>query len=687
MRHLPSYRSEAGAASTEISCGVSYSLLVPTPTRTLRPVTYVWANASDGVSSFLRIYSVTIQQQISLKDLGTTVLSSCCARALLHVPGTSGGVARTQEQAASPLRADLVWVATSDHRILLYAAADPEKGSEVGRISLSAAPSCLVYHCGKVFVGLVSGAVSVFRRDHTVSWDLNTPATVTLGPDPAPLTCLLPVAGAGGALYAAAGRRIFLLDAWTNAVVRSFTANDESNAGGGAASVAGSQASLHLGSGPSSLSTAPAGSVAFMAVAGVGLWVALQSSSTVSLYHTESFIHMQDINIANNVSRVLAERAVSSNKRSIFVTALSAAKGLLWVGTNVGIALTIPLPRLEGVPIISGKANISYHAHFGPVRMFLTLNTCVAPPEPAPAPPPGTRRPTESSHHTIEEEPSSGGQGGAQASARPSLRKQVSDGHLLAGTGPGPASLAKQYSSPMLGARRPREATRTDTAANTAAAARRTSKTLPRGFSLSAAAAGEGADSVYGLYGDLLNVRDYECDSTDLGRACTESHRSDPELDTLQYRVSTLDRRVTMKSQRPRSLDLSSWSVESRASSHTTSSSDTCSDLASPSLSRNASFLSTRSGYGCPALEPAAPSTHPPPAPGPPPSVRRRVSCKKPAPAPAAKQEAVQRTVTTLMGGRGYIQWRHAHTERHRTSHLAQVNNSDAYLVIWDHKL
>ena len=60
-------------------------------------------------------------------------------------------------------------------------------------------------------------------------------------------------------------------------------------------------------------------------------------------------------------------------------------------------------------------------------------------------------------------------------------------------------------------------------------------------------------DSVYGLYGDLLNLRDYECDSTDLGRVCQENHRSDPELDTIPYRVSTLDRRVTMKSQRPRS--------------------------------------------------------------------------------------------------------------------------------------
>ena len=164
-------------------------------------------------------------------------------------------------------------------------------------------------------------------------------------------------------------------------------------------------------------------------------------------------------------------------------------------------------------------------------------------------------------------------------------------------------------------------------------------------------------DSVYGLHGDLLNVRDYECDNTDLARVCQENHKSDPELDTIQYRVSTLDRRVTMKSQRPRSLDLSSWSV----SSHNTSSSDTCSDLTSPALSRNASFVSNTET-----------------------TIRRRVSCKA---APAPKTETVQRTVTTLMGGRGYIQWRAAAMERHKTSHLAMMNNNDAFLVIWDHKL
>jgi hypothetical protein len=50
------------------------------------------------------------------------------------------------------------------------------------------------------------------------------------------------------------------------------------------------------------------------------------------------------------------------------------------------------------------------------------------------------------------------------------------------------------------------------------------------------------------------------------------------------------------------------------------------------------------------------------------------------------KAENLQRTVTTLMGGRGYIQWRAAHVERSGAA-IPEINNCDAYLVIWDHKL
>merc|ERR1712117_21674 len=102
-----------------------------------------------------------------------------------------------------------------------------------------------------------------------------------------------------------------------------------------------------------------------------------------------------------------------------------------------------------------------------------------------------------------------------------------------------------------------------------------------------------------------------------------------------------------------------------------------CSGYTSPSLSRNASFVSNRSSYI---------SDH---TPGHSTQVRRKVSCRKQTPGVTSQkvETSQSRTVTTLMGGRGYIQWRSAHLERHKTSHLAQINNSDAYLVIWDHKL
>lgn len=86
---------------------------------------------------------------------------------------------------------------------------------------------------------------------------------------------------------------------------------------------------------------------------------------------------------------MLAARYVSQPQRNIHVTALLASRGLLWVGTNVGIALTVPLPRLEGVPIISGRANISFHAHYGCVTFFLNISSKVETPSallPLPAP-------------------------------------------------------------------------------------------------------------------------------------------------------------------------------------------------------------------------------------------------------------------------------------------------------------
>jgi hypothetical protein len=97
------------------------------------------------------------------------------------------------------------------------------------------------------------------------------------------------------------------------------------------------------------------------------------------------------------------------------------------------------------------------------------------------------------------------------------------------------------------------------------------------------------------LYGELVNVRGDYADCSGIGppdfsgrkngggdaqegdngggNLHQQRHSSDPDLAAIPYRVSTLDRRISMKLTRARSLDLSSWSLGSRTSSWTTSSS------------------------------------------------------------------------------------------------------------------
>lgn len=45
--------------------------------------------------------------------------------------------------------------------------------------------------------------------------------------------------------------------------------------------------------------------VSHMVVAGVGIWIAFTSGSTLRLFHTETLKHLQDINIATPVHHML----------------------------------------------------------------------------------------------------------------------------------------------------------------------------------------------------------------------------------------------------------------------------------------------------------------------------------------------------------------------------------------------
>ena len=109
-------------------------------------------------------------------------------------------------------------------------------------------------------------------------------------------------------------------------------------------------------------------------------------------------------------------------------------------------------------------------------------------------------------------------------------------------------------------------------------------------------------------------------------------------------------------------------------SSHTTSSSSDGSEkgTGSPSVSRNASFLSQRSILSSVSRAPSISRKAPPPA---------------PQPAAKPKSEIAQQTVTTLMGGRGYVHMNGGNPNSSSVpSSGSKSNYRDATLVIWDQK-
>ena len=61
------------------------------------------------------------------------------------------------------------------------------------------------------------------------------------------------------------------------------------------------------------------------------------------------------------------------NVEKISVTALLFTPGFLWVGTSVGLILLYPLPKMQGVPRVIGRACVAFHAHCGPVRSLLSI--------------------------------------------------------------------------------------------------------------------------------------------------------------------------------------------------------------------------------------------------------------------------------------------------------------------------
>ncbi|RWS30523.1 rho guanine nucleotide exchange factor 10-like protein [Leptotrombidium deliense] len=233
-----------------------------------------------------------------------------------------------------------VWIGLKQGRVIVIDAASPGEWQQLAALEVAGEVICMKHFGQHVYVGLITGVVTLFDIAQ-----YEEPIIITLSQSP--VTCLLPI---NSEIYACSHNKIWVIRGVQ--VERSYSLESESK--------------QDISSGDENDEDLRPN---MLAHCGIGLWVSLINSSVIKLYHTETFKHLQDLNIAGNVKRVLNE----VGEVPIVVTAMLATRGLLWIGTSVGIIVTLTLPRLQGVPLVSGCLNVALHRHLGSVNILLSL--------------------------------------------------------------------------------------------------------------------------------------------------------------------------------------------------------------------------------------------------------------------------------------------------------------------------
>ncbi|XP_077467401.1 rho guanine nucleotide exchange factor 17 isoform X2 [Stigmatopora argus] len=299
-----------------------------------------------------------------------SVTSSCSAPGLVAVGGgcrtntesSMDGRAMRRSSRGSFTRASLedllsidpeayqssVWLGTEDGCIHVYQSSDNIRNRKNSmKIQHAASILCILYLDNKVFVSLANGEVIVYQREAGSFWDSQSSQTLVLGTPSSPVTKMVPV---GGKLWCGSQNRILIINSTTLV----------------------EEHCLQVGTDSSRCVTC-------MVAYGQGVWLALQGSAHVKLYHSQTWESLTDVDVAPAVHKMLAgaDAIIRQHKAACLrITALLACKDLLWIGTSAGVVLTLAIPAVScGTSACALKTPLvpmgSAHGHTGHVR-FLT---------------------------------------------------------------------------------------------------------------------------------------------------------------------------------------------------------------------------------------------------------------------------------------------------------------------------
>uniref|UniRef100_A0A8C5XTR7 Rho guanine nucleotide exchange factor 10-like protein n=1 Tax=Microcebus murinus TaxID=30608 RepID=A0A8C5XTR7_MICMU len=307
------------------------------------PQGYLWVGGGqEGAGGQVEIFSLNRPSPRTVKSFPLAAPVLCME--YIPEPEEEAESGDERRAAADPSAAahPTICLGLQDGSILLYGSVDTGTQCLATCRSPGLQPVlCLRHSPFHLLAGLQDGTLAAYpRASGGVLWDLESPP-VCLTVGPGPVRTLLSLEDT---VWASCGPRVTVLDATTLQTQQSFEAHQDE-----------------------------AVSVTHMVKAGSGVWMAFSSGSSIRLFHTETLEHLQEINIATRTTFLLP------GQKHLCVTSLLICQGLLWVGTDQGVIVLLPVPRLEGIPKITGKGMVSLNGHCGPVAFLAVATSILAP--------------------------------------------------------------------------------------------------------------------------------------------------------------------------------------------------------------------------------------------------------------------------------------------------------------------
>ncbi|KAF1448691.1 Rho guanine nucleotide exchange factor 10-like protein, partial [Spheniscus mendiculus] len=344
--HMPAFSSKALdlQLGTAVHNPVQSSLLGFSAVSTSLPQGYLWVGGGqEGAGGQVEIFSLNRAVPRTVKSFPVASPVLC----MEYIPEAGEGeLAGTQEpqpttEQPPPSLHPTMCLGLRDGSIAVYGSVDTGTQCLLTCKSPGMQPVlCLKHSPEYLFAGLQDGTVAAYPRSNGGLWDpAEQPTRLAVGTGP--VRALLTL---DETLWASCANQVTVLDATSLRAQQTFEAHPDTEA-----------------------------SVTHMIKAGSGVWMAFSSGSSIRLFHTETLEHLQEINIATRTTFVLP------GQKHVRVTSLLICQGSLWVGTDQGIIVLLPVPRLEGIPKITGKGMVSLNGHGGPVEFLAVALSTLAP--------------------------------------------------------------------------------------------------------------------------------------------------------------------------------------------------------------------------------------------------------------------------------------------------------------------